>query len=86
MPSPIPTLGETPSGSIQPRDAGNSARTPRGSQPKGITVGPGDSVGAGDAYLVLDLLEAELRETAFEKVRDEVKWEVMHHRGESFVV
>ncbi|THU76903.1 hypothetical protein K435DRAFT_896008, partial [Dendrothele bispora CBS 962.96] len=44
-------------------------------------LGSGDSIGAGDTYLVLDVLPEELSKTVFAKVRDEVKWDVMHHRG-----
>ncbi|KAF9074123.1 hypothetical protein BDP27DRAFT_1214632 [Rhodocollybia butyracea] len=39
------------------------------------------SLGAGDSYLVMDLLGNELNGTAFEKVRDEVEWNKMYHRG-----
>ncbi|KAJ4490786.1 hypothetical protein J3R30DRAFT_135393 [Lentinula aciculospora] len=38
-------------------------------------------VGAGDSYIVLDLLDKELSEVAFQKVKEEVEWDVMHHRG-----
>ncbi|KAJ3772520.1 hypothetical protein FB446DRAFT_48708 [Lentinula raphanica] len=39
------------------------------------------TLGAGDSYLVLDLLDEELSKDAFQKVKDEVQWDVMHHRG-----
>ncbi|KAJ7273586.1 hypothetical protein B0H12DRAFT_1090096 [Mycena haematopus] len=45
------------------------------------TLGAGDALGAGDSYLTLDVLPAELAADAFERLRDEVKWDVMHHRG-----
>ncbi|PFH50431.1 hypothetical protein AMATHDRAFT_75635 [Amanita thiersii Skay4041] len=44
-------------------------------------LGVGDKLGAGDSYLVMDVLPSELRETAFEKLREEVKWCKMLHRG-----
>ncbi|KAF9025626.1 hypothetical protein BDZ89DRAFT_1135293 [Hymenopellis radicata] len=37
--------------------------------------------GSGDTYLVSDLLAPELASTAFERVKDEVEWNTMHHRG-----
>jgi hypothetical protein len=39
------------------------------------------SLGAGDSYLVLDVLPEELANVAFENLRKEVKWDTMHHRG-----
>lgn len=42
---------------------------------------PGDRMGEGDTELVLDILPAELASTAFQKLRDEVKWNVMVHKG-----
>lgn len=44
-------------------------------------LGPGDSIGEGDTELVLNVLPHNLAETAFEKLREEVQWHVMHHRG-----
>jgi hypothetical protein len=35
----------------------------------------------GDTELALDLLPSDLAEAAFEKLREEVKWNVMNHRG-----
>lgn len=40
-----------------------------------------DSLGAGDSYMILDLLGEELSGIAFEKLRDEVEWNTMYHRG-----
>ena len=42
---------------------------------------PGERVGEGDAELTLDLLPPDLAATAFAKLRDEVQWETMRHRG-----
>lgn len=44
-------------------------------------LGVGDVLGAGDSYLVADLLPNELAEDAFNKLRAEVQWQTMYHRG-----
>ena len=41
--------------------------------------------GAGDTYLILDVLPPEVAETAMKRLREEVKWSRMMHRGE-FVI
>jgi hypothetical protein len=61
-------------------------RTPRASEPGGPTLGVGDVLGAGDSYLVLDLLPEDLAEVAFEKLKSEVKWDTMYHRGVCLVL
>ena len=43
--------------------------------------GVGDKIGEGDTYLVENVLPPELAEVAFEKLMEEVAWNVMHHRG-----
>lgn len=40
-----------------------------------------EKLGEGDTELFLDVLPAELAEVAFEKLRTEVRWNVMRHRG-----
>jgi hypothetical protein len=60
---------------------GPGTRTPRASEPGGPTLGVGDVLGAGDSYLVLDLLPEDLAEVAFQKLKAEVKWDTMYHRG-----
>ncbi|GLB42658.1 putative 2OG-Fe(II) oxygenase superfamily protein [Lyophyllum shimeji] len=52
--------------------------TSRRRQPE---LGVGDTLGAGDSYLVADVLPADLAKVAFERLKEEVKWNVMHHRG-----
>lgn len=49
--------------------------------PKLATLGVGDILGDGDSNLVLDLLPPDLAAVAFEKIRDEVAWDSMFHRG-----
>jgi alkylated DNA repair dioxygenase AlkB len=44
-------------------------------------LGVGDAIGAGDSRLVLDLLPKDISDTAFQRVRDEVQWKTMSHRG-----
>jgi hypothetical protein len=45
------------------------------------TLGPGDDIGEGDTFLVLNLLSPELEAEAMDRLRREVKWNVMMHRG-----
>ncbi|KAF5376009.1 hypothetical protein D9757_008817 [Collybiopsis confluens] len=45
---------------------------------------PTELLGSGDSYVVLDLLKSEdpqFSTQIFEKVKEEVQWDVMHHRG-----
>jgi hypothetical protein len=44
-------------------------------------MGAGDKLGEGDSRLVLEILPEELGAAAFERVRDEVQWKTMFHRG-----
>lgn len=39
------------------------------------------ALGASDTYLVDNVLPRELAESAFNKMREEVKWNAMLHRG-----
>ncbi|KAF9254993.1 hypothetical protein L218DRAFT_1082073 [Marasmius fiardii PR-910] len=54
---------------------------PKAWEPKGTRMGEGDKIGAGDSYLAKDILGEELSRDIFRKVKEEVKWDVMHHRG-----
>ncbi|KAJ7685063.1 hypothetical protein DFH06DRAFT_1028364 [Mycena polygramma] len=45
------------------------------------TLGAGDALGTGDSYLTLNIVPHELADVAFDRLRDEVQWDVMHHRG-----
>jgi hypothetical protein len=40
-----------------------------------------EGLGAGDSYLTLNLLPPELESDAFEKLKQEVKWQKMYHHG-----
>ncbi|KAK2464965.1 hypothetical protein APHAL10511_003041 [Amanita phalloides] len=44
-------------------------------------LGAGDTLGAGDSQLITDILPTELSEVVFDKLREEVKWSTMLHRG-----
>jgi hypothetical protein len=44
-------------------------------------LGVGDILGAGDSYLVADVLSPDLSDVAFERLKEEVKWSTMFHRG-----
>ncbi|PCH34893.1 hypothetical protein WOLCODRAFT_133649 [Wolfiporia cocos MD-104 SS10] len=46
-------------------------------------LGPGDNIGEGDTFLLLDVLPPELADVAFQNLRDDVKWDTMFHRGRS---
>lgn len=37
--------------------------------------------GSGDTYLHLDVLPDDLSKDVFARVKQEVQWSVMHHRG-----
>ncbi|KAK7452775.1 hypothetical protein VKT23_012178 [Stygiomarasmius scandens] len=58
-----------------------TSRTPRAAKSKAPTLGPRDCIGAGDTHLIPDVLPEEFSKIVFTKLRDEVKWDVMHHRG-----
>ncbi|KAH0538962.1 hypothetical protein FGG08_004477 [Glutinoglossum americanum] len=44
-------------------------------------LGPGDVIGEGDSRLVVDILTHELKDAAFERLKKEVHWKTMQHRG-----
>ncbi|KAI9861808.1 MAG: hypothetical protein M1824_001919 [Vezdaea acicularis] len=45
------------------------------------TLGPEDIIAEGDSRIVYNLLPQPLRDVAFEKLKAEVQWQTMHHRG-----
>lgn len=49
--------------------------------PKLVTLGVDDILGAGDSSLVLDILPQDLADVAFANMRKEVQWNTMFHRG-----
>ncbi|KAH0565520.1 hypothetical protein GP486_001094 [Trichoglossum hirsutum] len=57
---------------------GRLSRTKTRSPP---VLGPGDVIGEGDSRLVVDILLPELKDTAFERLKNEIQWKTMEHRG-----
>lgn len=56
--------------------------TPKASRNQNLaTLGVDDVLGEGDSRLVLEVLPNDLAEVAFERMREEVKWDTMYHRG-----
>ena len=49
--------------------------------PRAPVLGVGHSLGAGDSYLVTNLLPPDLADVAFERLKTEVQWQTMYHRG-----
>ncbi|KAL8990698.1 MAG: hypothetical protein Q9169_008059, partial [Polycauliona sp. 2 TL-2023] len=45
------------------------------------TLGPGDSIGAGDSKIIHDVLNEKLAKDAFAQLKSEVKWQTMSHRS-----
>lgn len=45
------------------------------------TLGPNDSIGAGDSRIIHDALRSPLADDAFQLLREEVSWQTMHHRS-----
>ena len=48
--------------------------------PKHPILGPGDKIGEGDSDILPGLLHPDLAKNVFQLVKDEVRWQVMHHR------
>ena len=55
--------------------------TSRKGTPRTPVLGVGDSLGAGDSYLVTDLLPPDIADVAFGRLKTEVQWQNMYHRG-----
>lgn len=55
--------------------------TSRKWKPRTPVLGVGDSLGAGDSYLVTDLLPPDVADVAFGRLKTEVQWQNMYHRG-----
>src|SRR5258706_9600394 len=45
-------------------------------------VKPDEQLGEGDTTLIKDFLPESIAADAFEKVKEEVQWQTMHHHGE----
>lgn len=44
---------------------------------------PGEKLGEGDVQVIFDFLPSDIADIAFERLRTEVTWNVMYHRGTS---
>ena len=62
--------------------ANNNARGRKA--PKAPELGVGDEIGAGDSHLVVDILPTDLADVAFDRMKEEVGWKTMYHRGKIF--
>ncbi|KAI9887558.1 MAG: hypothetical protein M1823_000649 [Watsoniomyces obsoletus] len=49
--------------------------------PPAPTLGPGDAIGEGDSKIVHHLLSSPLRDQAYERLQEEVRFRSMYHRG-----
>lgn len=49
--------------------------------PSAHTLGPKDNIGSGDSRIIYDVLSFPLAEEAFKVLKDEINWQIMHHRG-----
>lgn len=76
MPSPSPPAKQQPV-NRKPRMASRSKRF----DSKAPVLGQGDVLGEGDSEIFTNLLPADLAEVAFERLKDEVAWRTMYHRG-----
>ena len=45
------------------------------------TLGPSDSIGSGDSQIIHNALSPPVITSAFDKLKDEVDWQIMSHRG-----
>ncbi|KAH9981681.1 hypothetical protein BJV74DRAFT_778556 [Russula compacta] len=71
----------TPHNNVPAAETSSAHRSSKAAPAVPVLLGSGDQIGEGDTYLVEDVLPPELAEVAFEKVLEEVVWNVMHHRG-----
>ena len=62
---------------------GVSSRRSRDSlRASGVRImGPGDAIGSGASKIVYDILDSDQANLYFAKLKDEVKWQTMHHRS-----
>ncbi|PPR04678.1 hypothetical protein CVT24_011895 [Panaeolus cyanescens] len=65
----------------QSESSQNQSTSRRNRPPRPPVLGVGDRLGAGDSYIVNDLLPSDIADNVFHKLKEEVKWQVMHHRG-----
>ena len=66
---PVPDLGGRPRSTV----SSSSSATPM--------LGPADVIGESDSYIVHDLIPPSSRADVFERLRDQVRFRAMYHRG-----
>ncbi len=73
----------TRDGSIPKLASGPSAARNRSSwnMANSRTLGPNDEIGSGDSHIIYTALSSPLIDTSFERLKDEVDWQVMLHRS-----
>lgn len=78
-PSNEPTEHSTPSGGDRSPDVSMKELPRKGKKDAHLEMGPGDVIGEGDSNIVYNALSPELVRNAFDMVREEAAWQVMHH-------
>lgn len=48
---------------------------------RSYTLGPSDSIGSGDSQIIHNALSSPVISSAFHRLKDEVDWQIMSHRG-----
>ena len=84
-PSTVPTAAKSISSQTKGGTPSASKRTSlmknRDSLINSRTLGPQDTIGAGDSKIIHDVLDSKLAKDAFTQLREEVKWQTMSHRS-----
>ena len=81
--SSLEDLSSDPQGSGPRRSDKIAAalRQIKAQRPPNSASGPNDTVGEGDSKILIDALSCLRGEELFNKVKEEVAWQTMHHRG-----
>jgi len=63
------------------RQKAKTERRPRKFESTAPLLGEGDKLGTGDSFIVYNILPIESAQTVFDKIKKEVQWRSMFHRG-----
>ena len=83
-------MGKLPSNDLDPNRKGPDSMTKGVAStkirdvakgPAARPMGPSDAIGSGDSKIMIDVLDLEAANAAFDKLKKEVKWQNMHHRS-----